>query len=111
MQENIAYQIYEVGFTRAQKLEPQEQRLLGAVPDLLHKCHSYFCGTSNSWSWCISDTQVLILGCFSSSWVASSNFDMGASALSYYIFVLFACDTLEAWSFWKRKQRESVAGE
>lgn len=26
---------------------------------------------------------------------------MGASALSYYIFVLFAYDTLEAWSFWK----------
>lgn len=42
MQENIVHQIFEVGFTRAQKLEPQEPSLFGVVPDLLHKCHSYF---------------------------------------------------------------------
>lgn len=36
---------------------------------LLHICHSCFCGTSNIWSWCISDTHLalgmllLLLGC------------------------------------------------
>lgn len=27
---------------------------------LLHICHSCFCATSNSWSWCISDTHLAL---------------------------------------------------